>query len=113
MVLRKLVRGLQALKKYLQLHLLKKHKLLNKKGFLFFELVVSIALFALVTFCLIAPYTFFNKFLVQAEIKSLYSSFYYMQQKAVATQVDIFVRCNPREHAYFLDGNVYHLHKNI
>ncbi|MFH1461461.1 MAG: prepilin-type N-terminal cleavage/methylation domain-containing protein [bacterium] len=58
------------------------------KGFSLFELLVTIAAFVLFITLIVPKFNFINKFILQNEVDKLFTIFSYLQQKAIAANIE-------------------------
>lgn len=75
--------------------------------------MICCLLFVLVSFCIIVPYSIFNRLIAKSELHALCSFFNYMQQKAIALQEDISLVFQPEKQTYIAENMIHELPEYI
>ena len=73
---------------------------MEHRGFSLFELLITLAVIVIFATLTIPKLTFINKFILQNEVDKIFTTFSYLQQKAIATNT-------PQELFFYLNKNEY------
>lgn len=85
----------------------------NKPGISLVELLIVIALIAIVASLTLSSTTFLSRMIVRAELEHLSSVCYYLQRKALTVQKPQKITFYPAKHKYKALGKIYRLPAHV
>ncbi len=86
---------------------------MNRNGFSLLELVITLSIFVTILFFTIPRFSFVSSFIINNEVDRLYSTFYFLQQKAIAINEEqkLYLDLSRNGYYYFGKNNNKCFHK--
>lgn len=86
---------------------------MENKAFSLFELLITIAAFVLLITFIVPKFSSIDKFILQNEVDKLFSTFSYLQQKAIATNIEQVLYFDSNKKTYEYSKVEYKLSEKI
>jgi len=85
----------------------------SEGGFSLIELVITVALCALVVTLMVVNVSFLNRSVIRVEVNKLYTACMYVRQCALTTHQEQTLIFNKKNNSYSFDGRVEHLSSSV